>query len=175
MMRKEEFELVHKSEILNWIKTRIDLLSPEDESENVLFESKLVRCVSEYRKLELESIHLAKDFDLRLMNRLESQNFSEKDEYDFSPKRKYTLELVIFSAIFFLSLFTLLLYNIFIQEPEVTQNPKNLTEDELLSEIKQNPEKKRFLQTLENYYAKKGKIHEASEIHSMLEIVSKKY
>lgn len=164
--------MVHRSKILNWLKTKIDSFSNEDESEAVLLEAKLVRCVSEYRKLDIESIKLSKDFDIRLMNRLDHVNLDEVEAYDMAPRRSpIRIPLVLASA------FSIALVAIFIitHEPDSEKSITNSSEDRLIRELKTHPEKVRMLEDLENYYSRNGKFDQASEIHTMIETVSKKY
>ena len=89
--------MVHRSALLNWLKTKIDGISKEDESDHVHVECSLIRCISEYRDKELSQIHLDKDFNTRLLNRLEHIDLEVVETYPDGSKRKFNLPLV-FSA-----------------------------------------------------------------------------
>lgn len=165
--------MVHKSKVLNWFKTKIDSFSNEDESEHVLFESKLIRAVSEYRKLDLESIQLSKDFDLRLMNRLENENFDDVEEYNFEKK---SYKLPIFATVgFSLALVLFVFFNFTGSEQNEKTISKTGSEVDLINDLKSNPEKVKFLKNLESYYFSQGKLEQANEIRAILKNSSLEY
>ncbi len=190
-MREEKLKLVHRSTFLNWLKTKIDGVSKEDERDNVQIECCLIRAVSEYRDKELCQISLDKDFDKRLMNRLEHIDLEIVETYSYlTPQRNYRLPLVLGAG---LGLFALVAtYTVFTtnesSSPHFHRFPTHVTpiglnsysdltreESELIQELKNNPDNIRLLEKLENYYSETGKKQQASEIHSMLETVAKKY
>ncbi len=165
--------MVHKSKILNWFKTKIDSFSKEDESEHVLLESKLIRAVSEYRKLDLESIQLSKDFDLRLMNRLENEKFDEVNEFNFE-KKSYKLPIFATAALS-LALVLFVFFNFTSSDQNEKQISKSGSEVDLINDLKSNPDKVKFLKNLESYYFSQGKLDQANEIRTILKNSSLEY
>ncbi len=184
--------MVHKSTLLNWLKTKIDGISREDESDHVHVECSLIRCISEYREKELSQIKIDKDFNTRLMNRLDHIELEVVETYANSNSSKYRRPLV-FSAGFAV---VALIVTVAIvnsddpSNPQFNKYPAHVTpvdlksnsysemsaeQRALLQELKRNPENVRLLQKLEVYYSENGKKEQATEIHSMLETVSKKY
>jgi hypothetical protein len=165
--------LVHKSKLLNWFKTNIDSFSSEDESEHVLLESKLIRAVSEYRKLDLESIHLSKDFDLRLMNCLENETMDGTEDFNFE-KKSYKLPIIA-TAGFSLALILFVFFNFTSSEQNEKSIGKTNSGTDLIDDLKSNPEKVKFLKNLETYYFSQGKIEQANEIKEILKNASLEY
>jgi hypothetical protein len=186
--------LVHRSALLNWLKTKIDGLSKEDESDHVHVECSLIRCISEYRDKELSQIQLDKDFNTRLMNRLEHIDLEVVETYPDGSKRRFNLPLV-FSTGFAVAAI-IVSVSIFTGESDNSPSfgkmhthmhisPIDLKSSSyaemspeqkaILQELKKNPENVRLLEKLEYYYSENGRKEQATEIHSMLETVSKKY
>lgn len=189
-MREEKLKLLHKSIFLNWLKTKIDGFSKEDESEHVQLECSLIRTISEYREKELGQIHLDKDFDLRLMNRLEQVEMEVVETYNDGSTRRYRIPLVFSAGFailavaigtgFFLSddsspQFTK--YPATVTPLDLKENSYEMSEEQkaLLQELRKNPDNVKIMEKLESYYYENGRKEQATEIHSILETVSKKY
>ncbi len=186
-MREEKSKLLHKSIFLNWLKTKIDGLSKEDESEHVQLECSLIRAISEYREKELGQMHLSKDFDLRLMNRLETVEMEVVETYRDGSTRRYRMPLV-FSAGFAVLAVAIStgLYFSESSSPTFTKYPATVTpldlkensfemsaeQRALLQELRKNPENVKIMEKLESYYYENGRKEQATEIHSLLETVS---
>ena len=79
---------------MNWLKTKIDGISREDESDHVHVECSLIRCISEYREKELSQIKIDKDFNTRLLNRLEHIDLEVVETYSDGTERKYSLPFI---------------------------------------------------------------------------------
>ncbi len=184
--------MVHKSALLNWLKTKIDGISREDESDHVHVECSLIRCISEYRNKELSQINLDKDFNTRLMNRLEHVDLEVVETYPDGTKRRFKMPLVLSTGFAFaVVVITVSVFNSDNpSDPSFNKIPAHVTpidlksnsypdmsaeQKALLQELKKNPENIRLLEKLETYYSENGKKEQATEIHSMLETVSKKY
>jgi uncharacterized protein YdcH (DUF465 family) len=184
--------LVHKSNLLNWLKTKIDGISREDESDHVHVECSLIRCISEYREKELSQIKIDKDFNTRLLNRLEHIDLEVVETYSDGTERKYSLPFIFSGGFALVAVIVsvVVFYSGESSNPEFGKFPAHVTpihlndntysrisaeQESLLNELKKNPENVRLLEKLETYYSENGKKEQATEIHFMLETVSKKY
>ena len=126
------------------------------------------------------------------MNRLEHIDLEVVETYSDGTSRKYCLPLVFSTGFALVAL--VVTVSIFNSDdstsPQFNKFPAHVTpidlksnsysgmsaeQNALLQELKKNPENVRLLEKLENYYSENGKKEQATEIHSMLETVSKKY
>ncbi|MBK8399066.1 MAG: hypothetical protein IPL26_27985 [Leptospiraceae bacterium] len=182
--------MVHKSTFLNWLKTKIDGVSKEDERDHVQIECCLIRAVSEYREKELCQISIDDDFNKRLMNRLEHIELESVGTYTYSVPKSLKFPVALASAVGLIVMISA--YAIINVEdnsqPHFHKFPTHVSpmglnsfsdltpeENALFQELKKNPDNIRLLEKLENYYSGTGKKQQAYEIHSMLETVAKKY
>lgn len=184
--------MVHRSNLLNWLKTKIDSISREDETDHVHIECSLIRAISEYREKELSNLCLEDDFNKRLMNRLEHIEQEAVGTYSYETPKAFRFPLVFSTGFALVGIaVTLTVMNSDdTRSPHFHKIPAHVTpiglksnsyseihteEENLMEELKSNPENIRLLEKLETYYFETGKKEQATEIHSMLETISKRY
>ncbi|MBP6738402.1 MAG: hypothetical protein KA146_00355 [Leptospiraceae bacterium] len=184
--------MVHRSNLLNWLKTKIDGISREDETDHVHIECSLIRAISEYREKELSKISLEDDFNKRLMNRLDHIELESVETYSYETPKTFNFPVLV-SAGFALALVVVTFTVMNVDDnsnPHFHKFPAHVTpiglnsnsysqmhieEETLIEELKNNPDNIRLLEKLETYYFENGKKVQATEIHSMLETISKRY
>ncbi|HMZ62148.1 MAG TPA: hypothetical protein PL048_25480 [Leptospiraceae bacterium] len=160
----------------------------ESEHDQRILENRLVQSISEYRKKELENIHLSENFNERLKAQLsmtESESYNEtlmeKILYAAGKRSfRYSIGIASMAAVCIMLSFSF--YRDFnssenFLEKRLADLETDYVDDEeelqLLSQVRKNPGNIILLQKLEEHYVNQGNTDMASRIHYKLENISK--
>ncbi|TGK04754.1 hypothetical protein EHO59_07800 [Leptospira semungkisensis] len=177
-------------------KFGISSLFQKEDPDHVKLENSLIRAVSEFRSKEMQSVRLSSDFDLRLQNLLKDISLEEETALsrlsrNFIWNRNFQYSLSAALAVLVLAVtvgrfsssnetgvaersgtLSLGTDKEFIDLPSSARVDADLNSP-YLSEISKNPQAKKTLSSLEQYFMEKGDYRTAQEIRQVLDSSNK--
>jgi len=171
------------SNLFKWLK--FNLNEVEEDPDDRALECSLIRCMSDYRRVEISEIRISFDFDSRLLKALEQIEIGHEEN---SSKLQSILKSNYFRYSLAFSSISLLVAFFYINLSEPSQNNfhtagsinldptlvQELSEEfQLIREIR-NSDDIQSLKKLEEYYITHGITDRATRIHYSLETISSK-
>jgi hypothetical protein len=174
-----------KSIIPNWIKRNLTVLKEGEDPDHLYIECELVRALGEARQKAISNINLSKDFDKKLLLKLQDVEIESPNRLEMVVKflntrrpRNYILAGVM--SVFLSSVLLYTTYNAISDNNKMDQAGSfPLTGTDLQDEkhveawVKKVGNSKAYskiLKEIENHYSSVGNHEKASMIHALLEL-----